>query len=187
MSTEDKFTPFLANTYPLSLLQERAKLINSMVRYVTHSWRDIYSGKMDPGVAKLHESVQGAMARPFMEYHDMSKALRAKIMRDPVDTAELVLDAYAEAIRFMEPEFIAVPHFSDEALMDAFAKRFHLLPLAAQVVSVGEEAEPTARRAVRAGRDRHARHAGLQRASRRTGTPDGRQAGRPPHVPQGRS
>lgn len=136
------FKPFLANIFPLPLLQERAKIINSLARYVTHNWRDPYRGKPDPRAETFRQAVQGLMARHFIEYHDMTPAVRKK-MRDPGDTTELVMEAYDEAIRFDESEFIAVPHFSDEKLVKAFTERFGKLPLGAQVVNCGEEEKPS--------------------------------------------
>jgi hypothetical protein len=107
------------NTFALPILQERAKLINSLAWYVTHNWRDMYRGKMDPRSDVFRQSVQGAMAHHFVEYHEVTPALRKK-MRDPGDTQARVLDAYDEAIRFDESEFIAVPHFRNDKLSSAF-------------------------------------------------------------------
>jgi len=135
------FKPFMMNTFAMPILQRRARVINDLTRYMTHNWRDLYRGDMDPRAEVFRQSVQGHMSRHFFEYHDMTDKVRAK-MRQPGDTAELVISAFEEAIRLDDSEFIAVPHFSDHALVEAFEKRFHLLPYGASLVNCGEE-EPS--------------------------------------------
>lgn len=137
-----EFKPFMMNTFAMPILQQRAQIINDLTRYMTHSWRDVYRGDMDPRAEVFRQAAQGAMSRHFFEYHDMTDKVRAK-MRQPGDTIELVLDAFEKAIRLDEAEHIAIPHFLHAGLVQKFGERFGQLPYDARVISVGEEEQPS--------------------------------------------
>lgn len=138
----NEFKPFMMNVFAMPILQRRAQIINDLTRYMTQNWRDLYRGDMDPRAEVFRQSVQGHMARHFFEFHDMTDTVRKK-MRQPGDTYELVIAAYEEAFRLDDSEFVAVPHFSDPKLVEAFKARFGLLPYSAQLISVGDEEEPS--------------------------------------------
>lgn len=132
-----EFTPFLQQTYPLDLLQQRARLVEGLARYVTGDWRDVYKGTEDPRAAEFRASVKSAMFDVFSQHFDIPKRVRAS-MRDPGDTNSLVLKAFSDVVDATDEESLCTPHFSDEALVKAFSKRFKT-----SVVNLGDEAKPS--------------------------------------------
>lgn len=133
-----EFKPFLQNTYPLEVLRERCSIIEQLTWYVVSDWRDMYRGTPDPRGAEFRQSAAGLVAQHFINHFTIPKRA-AKSMAQPGDTIELVLDAYADAVRFADEAEFATPLFRNkDDLETAFSKRF-----GTEVVPLAGEAKPT--------------------------------------------
>ena len=133
----DDFNPFLQNTFPLDVLRERSTIIEQLTWYVVGDWRDIYRGTPDPRAAEFRQSAAGLVAQHFIQYFEVTKRAQ-KLMRDPGDTIELVLDAFAEVGRLADEEDYATPLFRNEALVAAFEQRFKT-----SIVPLSGDAKPS--------------------------------------------
>jgi hypothetical protein len=137
MTTE--FAPFLQQTFPLPVLQERVKIVLALARYASSSWRDIYSGQMEPGARTYVSAVEAVCSTHFFNYIEVPKRAH-KMMRQPGDTTELVLEVFDRVIKDagLETQEFGTPHFGNEELETVFSKRF-----GTEVISMGYEANPT--------------------------------------------
>lgn len=130
------FTPFLNYTYPMPVLQERARIIQTLTQYAVSDWQDIYKGVRDPRAYEFQQSVDGLVANYFTMHQEIPKRLM-KAVRQPRDTVELVVNAFDKASHFDEAPF-AIPHFNDAEIISAFEYAFD-----AKLIGMGGEAKPT--------------------------------------------
>lgn len=137
MTTE--FTPYFMQIFPLPILQERSQIVLSLARYATSSWRDIYSGNMDPRASQYVQSIEAAISHHFFSYYELPKAVRPK-MRQPGDSIELVIKAFENAIRYngIEQGEFGTPHVNNDRLAEVFSKHFDT-----KAISLGSDAKPS--------------------------------------------
>jgi hypothetical protein len=133
-----EFTPFLHQTFSLPILQDRVKIILALARYATSSWRDVYSGQMEPEARAYVSAVEAVCSSHFFNYFEVPKRAQ-KMMRQPGDTTELVLEVFDRVqAAGLETQELGTPHFGNEDLETVFSKRF-----GTEVISMGYEANPT--------------------------------------------
>lgn len=131
------FKPFLNYVYPLSVLQARAKILLSMVRYVTEAAADPYERKNHPFAGTFRDAVSAAVAYPFIDNVVAPKRFQV----DAGSTAQLIAKSYTDVQKWRKFEApFAVPLFTaDDETIDTLQALFP----DSKEISMADSAKPT--------------------------------------------